>query len=179
MTRFYATLAAIIIMAALIPLAPEMAVSHSVPTDMSHFVYMGGHANVLHWFINSWALLVLHNIFRLQRLIVAYVLAVIVSFIPPVTISLSLEVPFVAISSQQLPIIGASVITCFFFGMLNNHLWLSDRLTACLVVALLFIGFFIPSISAIHHVLMFLAGIAWFYIERLIRSFNTFTQDSR
>ncbi len=171
MKRFYLTLGAIIVMAALIPQASEMAVSPSSPLA-SRLCYMFGHANVLHWAVNGWALMVLHNIFRVYRLIVAYVLAVAVSFIPSVTVSLSLDVPYVAVSSQQLPIIGASVITCFFFGMLNDRLWITDRLTACLVAALLFIGFFIPGISAVHHLLMFVAGIAWFQVERIIRSFR-------
>ena len=131
---------------------------------------MFGHAGLLHWAVNSWALLVLHNLFRQARLFVAYVLAVIASFVPSCS-------PYAATALQspsQHPVLGASVITCFFFGLLMPSLWRKDRLSACMTAALILIAFFIPGIAAFHHLLMFLSGIAWSYIERAWCSFLLF-----
>lgn len=160
MKKLYITIVAVIIMACLIPLAPYMAVFNNYhPTPITqHLIYMFGHANILHWAINSWALLVLHNLFRPSRLIIVYILAVLISFIP----------------TTNNPMIGASVITCFFFGFLMPHFWHKDRLSACMVAALILVAFFIPGIAAFPHLLMFLSGIAWFYIERTISGFRTF-----
>jgi len=174
MIRFYLTLAAVIIMAALIPLAPHMAVPAAVPAMSTavlspHLVYMFGHANLLHWAINAWALLVLHNLFRPSRLIAAYVLAVLISFLPHFSFLIS-HFSF----SEALPVLGASVITCFFFGFLTPYLWSKDRLSACMMASLIIIAFFIPGIAAIHHLLMYLFGLAWYHIERLTRSFRLF-----
>ena len=45
-------------------------------------LYIFAHASIIHWLCNSWSLLVFHNLFRPSRLIVAYVLSVLVSFLP-------------------------------------------------------------------------------------------------
>ena len=169
MIRFYLTLSAVIIMAALIPSAEDMAVSQNSPLT-SHLCYMFGHANILHWAINSWALLVLHNLFRPSRLIAAYILAFAISFLP----HFSFVIYHLSFSPTGASVIGASVITCFFFGFLAPHLWHKDKLSACMMVALIVIAFFIPGIAAVPHLLMFLAGLAWYYIEYIIRSFRHF-----
>lgn len=165
MTKLYLTVAAIIVMAALIPLAPLMALP-PVEEDslIRHFIYMFGHASLLHWAVNAWALLVLHNLFRPSRLIAAYLLAVLISFLPHFSFS------------EARPIIGASVITCFFFGMLASHLWRRrERLSPYMMAALIIIAFFIPGIAAMPHLLMFLAGIMSYHFERLLHSFIRFT----
>lgn len=160
MIRLYLTITAIAIMAALIPFAADLAVSSSSPLT-THFCYMFGHAGILHWAVNSWALLVLHNLFRPSRLIAAYLLSVAISFA----------------SFTQQPVIGASVITCFFFGFMAPHLWHKDRLSACMMMAILLIAFFIPGIAAVPHLLMFVAGLVWLYAERLIRTFTNFAKE--
>ena len=170
MIKLYLTIAAIIAMAALIPFASSVALQ---PMDddslIQHFIYMFGHATVLHWAVNAWALLVLHNLFRPSRIIATYLLAVLISFLPPFVL-------YAATSLKHMqPILGASVITCFFFGLLMLHLWRQgERLSACMMAALIIIAFFIPGIAAMPHLLMFLAGILWYHFERMLRSFINF-----
>ena len=176
MTKLYLTIAAIIVMAALIPLAPLMALPPVEEASLiRHFIYMFGHATILHWAVNAWALLVLHNLFRLSRLIAAYLLAVLISFLPHSSFLIS-HFSFSVSEVEARPIIGASVITCFFFGMLASHLWRrGERLSPYMMAALIIIAFFIPGIAAMPHLLMFLAGIMSYHFERLLHSFIRFT----
>lgn len=147
------------LMGFLIPFAPWLAVSGDSPL-YTHFVYMFGHANILHWLINLWALLVLHNLLRLYRLAVSWLLAVAITFLPFV------------ISDAGL--IGASVITTFFFGFLTPHLRRTDNQSAYMILAIILIGFFIPGIAALPHLVMYLLGLAFFYIERTCLNFIWF-----
>ena len=160
MIRLNIAILAAAIMCCLIPIAPSLAVSGDSPL-YTHFVYMFGHANILHWLINSWALLIYHNLLRPGRLAVAYTMAVLITFLPPV-------------GSGEMPLIGASVITCFLFGFCLQYLFYKDRLSALMMVALILIGFFLPGIAALPHLLMFLCGAAWYVIERLYYSFIRF-----
>lgn len=173
MIKLYLTIAAAVGMAALIPLAPSMALQPVDGGSLQHFVYMFGHATVLHWVVNAWALLVLHNLFRPSRLLVAYVIAVLISFLP--TFVLYAATPL----QLMKPILGASVITCFFFGMLTTHLWRQgERMSACMMAALITIAFFIPGIAAMPHLMTFLAGSTWYCLERLYYNFINFIDHS-
>ena len=169
MTKLYITAIAVCIMACLIPIAPLMAVSVGSPF-YTHFTYQFAHAGIMHWLINAWALLVLHNILSLPRLAVAYTVSVLITF-SPLSSFLS------PLTSHLSPLLGSSVITCFFFGFLAPYFWRKgEKLTASMMLALILVGFFIPGMAALPHLLMFLSGIAWFFIERLVANIRQFVQ---
>ena len=159
MKRLYAVTLAVIIMAFLIPLAPYMAISGDSPY-YTHFVYMFGHANILHWLINGWALLVLHNLFRPYRLFIAYILSALMTFSPLI--------------SHTSPLVGSSVLTCFFFGFMLPWLYYKSKVSAFMMTALILVGFFIPGIAALPHLIMFVSGFCWCFVERIYHSFTNF-----
>ncbi len=167
MKKLYLTALAVALMAPLIPLAPLLAVAPGSP-GFTHWLYMLGHGNVLHWLVNGWTLLMLHNVFRWYRLLTAYLVAVAASFILPL-------VPYTAVSPPS-PVLGASVITAFFLGWVSPHYWQRDRLTACFIAAIIIAGFFIPGIAAAYHALPYALGILAVYAERAVRSFLNFAK---
>ncbi len=150
---------AVVIMAAILSLAPYMAVSPSSPL-YTHFIYMFAHANWMHWLINAWGLIVLHNLYTIQRLVVAYMAAVMLSFI----------------YYPELPVIGASVFISFFTGFMIFWLYKKKRLVFWQVLALLVFGCFIPHISAAYHIIMFLAGLIYNRIEWLKADYDIYTK---
>lgn len=155
MKRLYLTLALCALMLALLPVAPALAVTPSAPF-LAHLAYMFAHASVLHWIVNAWTLLVLHNTFRWYRCLAAYLLAVGASFVPCV---------------MSRPSLGASVFSCFFLGLITPHLWHSGKRSSVLMMAaLLLLGFFLPGIAAGLHVALYLCGILFIRLERLARS---------
>ena len=160
MKRLFITVVTVLAMGFLIPLAPLLAVSDTSPV-YTHFVYMFGHANFLHWLINGWALLVLHNLFRPYRLEATYIFAVLISFIP-------------GISGDTDGLLGASVVTTFFFGFYTPHLWGADKLTALMTLAIILVGFLVPGIAAWPHLLMYLCGVGFFFIECALVHFLRF-----
>ena len=161
MKRLYLTLALCVLMLALMPVAPALAVSHLSPLT-SHLFYMFAHANVLHWLINAWTLLVLHNTFRWYRCLAAYLLAVAASFVPCSVII-------------SRPTMGASALSCFFLGLITPHLWHSGKRSSVLMMlALLLLGFFLPGIAAGLHVALYLCGLLFINLERVARSFIWF-----
>lgn len=164
MKRLYVTAAACAIMAALIPFAPDMAVvlDGSLESIAPHFLFPFGHANLLHWLINSWSLLVLHNVLRWYRFLLAYVLAVVLSFV----------VPYIISDSQ--PVIGLSVITTFFFGYITPYYWAHNKSVPLMMMALLVIGCFLPGITAVFHIVPYVVGVVYCHIERTIRSVYAF-----
>lgn len=165
MKRLYITAATVFGMALLIPMAPWLAVSDNSPL-YTHFTYQFAHAHIMHWIVNGWALLVLHNVLRIHRLAIAYILSVLLSFTSTVS------------SGSPAGTLGSSVITCFFFGLLAPYFWRKgERLTAVMMLALIIIGFFISGIAAMPHLIMFLSGIVWFFIERIYRSIVLFIND--
>jgi len=164
MSRLYLVLAFCLLMATLIPLASVMAVSPSTPT-YTHFVYMFGHANILHWLINAWSFLVLHNVLRWYRLLTAYLLSVTLSFL----------ISHFSCSSSAAPTIGASVLTCFFFGFIAPWLWQRQKVAVLMMLLLILAGFFLSGFAAGYHLIMFISGLIASYIEHFIRSFITFS----
>ena len=175
MKRLYLTLASIAVMAFLIPMAPWLAVSQQSPA-YTHFVYMFGHANILHWLINAWALITVHNLLRPHRVITAYTLSVLITILPShFTLHLS---PFTLHPSpftlHPSPLIGSSVITVFFFGFYAPCLFRKDRLASFMMLAILLIGFFIPGIAALPHLVMFILGLICFFLEREYLRFHQF-----
>ncbi len=163
MRTLYSTVAAVLLMAMFIPNAQELATSPVTPV-YTHFVYMIGHATFLHWFINAWTFVLLHNTFRWYRLLVAYLLAVAVSFLP-----------YVATVSQ--PLIGLSAITTFFFGFITPHLWRRNRSSVYIMAGILLVGIFLPHIAALLHIILYLLGIVYYRIEHFIRNLYNFISE--
>lgn len=160
MTRFYITFCFAASLLAFLPLAPHMAVSASAPL-YTHFVYPFAHANIFHWACNAWSLLVLHNALRPSRCLVAYLLAAVVSFLLP----------------SARPVLGASVFVTFFLGFAAAYLWHHDRRALLLTLALLAVTCVLPQFAAAYHIAMFLLGLAWFFIDSLIRNFIRYAKD--
>lgn len=106
MRTLYITLIILILMVFAIPFHSLLAVSPTSPL-YSHFVYMFGHANLMHWAINSWCLLMVHRLFRLHRLLASWLGSVALSFL----------------YYPSLPVLGVSVIISFFMGFSSPWLY--------------------------------------------------------
>ncbi len=132
-----------------------LATSPSAPL-YTHFIYVFGHANLLHWLINAWACLVLHNVFRWYRLLVAYACAVGATFLPYVC-------------TDAHPVLGLSSVTTFFFGVITPYLWRTNRMAVKMMLALLAIGIFLPHIAALLHIIAFATGYLYAHLEKAIR----------
>lgn len=141
---------------ALQPLSPCLAVSASAPL-YTHFLYMFAHAGILHALINAWALVMLHNIYSIRRILAAYASAVVISFTP-----------------SHSTTVGFSVIIFFFIGFIIRHLRRKSPLAFWQSLTFLIIGFFLPHTAALFHLMAFLAGIAFFQIESLLTSYRNF-----
>ena len=152
MNRFRIAMAACLLMALCVPLSGYMAVSADAPA-YTHYVYMLGHAGWLHYLVNTWSLMVLHNLFRWYRVISAYLFAVALTFfaLPP------------------QPMIGASTFTCFFFGFTAPWLWRKERLALFLMVALLLLTCILPGFAGIPHVAAFSFGVVFSLAEGYTR----------
>jgi len=158
MKQLYYTLLPLVLMLPIIPLHSLMAVSPDSP-GYTHFVYMFGHASLLHWLVNAWALFVLHNLYTVSRWIVAYLCAVVLSFV----------------YYPSLPVLGASVFVSFFSGFMIFWLWHKHRLVFWQLLLLIAIGFLIPHIAAMYHLVMLVAGMAYNRIEWLIADYKYHT----
>ena len=147
----YPTMIAALIMLCLLPLAPLMATAAAAPL-YTHFTYMLAHANLWHWAINAWGLLLLNHLVTLPRVTVAYLISAGISFIP---------------INEGRPLLGASVVVCFFIGLTLPALHRRKPLIAAQTVILIIIGCLIPGIAALHHIVMLLAGIIYRPLERI------------
>lgn len=156
MRTLYITLLIILLMAFIIPLHANMAVSPSAPT-YSHFVYMFGHANFIHWAVNSWCLLMVHRQFSFHRLLAAWLCSVLLSFI----------------YYPALPVLGASVLISFFMGFTAPWLYRRKRLAFCQMLLLLLIGCLLPHIAGIYHLILFALGFIYAKAESFIHRANT------
>lgn len=155
MKQIITTVLPLLLMLSLVPLHERMAVSSSSPF-YTHFIYMFGHAGLLHWIINAYALFVMHNLCHPSRLAVAWAAAVILSFI----------------YLPQLPVIGASVFVTFFLGFMSLRLWQRQRLLFWMSLLLVSVGFLMPNIAALYHLAMMAAGLAWNRVEWLAADFR-------
>ncbi len=126
-----------------------------------HLVYMFSHASFFHWLCNSWSLLVFHNIFRPSRLIVAYVLSVLVSFLP----------------LSNLPVLGMSVVVCFFIGFAARYLYRKNRLGLSLTLAILVGSCFLPGFAGLYHIIMFICGFLYYPIEGLFKRISHYVNE--
>ena len=152
MRRFEITIAACLLMAAALPFPDVFAVSEDSPI-YTHFVYLFGHSGVIHYLINAWTLLVVHNLLRWYRLIAAYLWTVGVSY--------------VLLPDQ--PMVGLSVFNCFFIGFAAPWLWRRDRLAVVLTAGLLLLTCVISGFAGVQHVASFVAGAAFFFGERCVK----------
>ena len=156
MRTLYITLLIILLMAFIIPLHADMAVSPSTPI-YSHFVYMFGHANFIHWAVNAWCLLMVHRQFSFHRLLASWLASVALSFL----------------YYPSLPVLGASVIISFFMGFTAPWLYCRKRLAFCQMLLLLLIGCLLPHIAGIYHLILFALGFIYAKAESFVHRANT------
>ncbi len=175
MKKLYLTILFCLCLLTALPFPHIFACGTSTPA-YTHFVYMFGHANCLHWLVNSWTLLVLHNVIKPHRLIASYLLAVLTSYLHSQFSILLLPSPIGEGAGERLPIptLGLSVITAFFLGFIALYLRRTNRFAFYATIALLIIGVFLPHIAGISHLLMFLSGLIYYKAEALIRSISSF-----
>lgn len=156
MRTLYITLLIILLMVFIIPLHADMAVSPSTPI-YSHFVYMFGHANFIHWAVNAWCLLMVHRQFSFHRLLASWLASVALSFL----------------YYPSLPVLGASVIISFFMGFTAPWLYRRQRLAFCQMLLLLLIGCLLPHIAGIYHLILFALGFIYAKAESFVHRANT------
>lgn len=156
MRTLYITLLIIFLMAFIIPFHANMAVSPSAPT-YSHFVYMFGHANFIHYAVNAWCLLMVHRQFRFHRVLASWLASVALSFL----------------YYPSLPVLGASVIISFFMGFTAPWLYRRKRLAFCQMFLLLVIGCLLPHIAGIYHLILFALGFIYAKAESFVHRANT------
>ena len=156
MRTLYITLLIILLMAFIIPLHTSLAVSPSSPL-YTHFAYMFGHANFIHWAVNAWCLLMVHRQFSFHRLLASWLASVALSFL----------------YYPSLPVLGASVIISFFMGFTAPWLYRRKRLVFCQMLLLLVIGCLLPHIAGIYHLILFALGFIYAKAESFIHRANT------
>lgn len=159
MTKLYITLLACALMLPIIPFSKYVAAGTTSPL-FTHFVFMFGHASVLHWLCNTWGLLMLHNLFKWRRLITAWGLSVILSFV------------FI----PDKPVLGASVFVAFFMGLIAVQQFRRDKTAAILTLLILVISCFLPGFAGSYHIILYLAGMLSFYIERVFKNFADYAK---
>lgn len=155
MAKFRITIIACLLMALAVPMTERLAVSHSSPA-YTHYLYIIGHDGWIHYAINAWSLLVMHNLFRWYRVAAAYALAVLISY--------------VALPAQ--PMVGASVFTCFFFGFAAPWLWRRERLAVIMTMGLLLLTCIFPGFAGLPHVMAFAVGVVFSIGEGIVRDFK-------
>lgn len=153
MRTLYITLVSVALMALIIPLHRFLAVSSSSPS-YTHFVYMFGHASLIHWAVNSWCIIMLHHHFRVIRMTIAWGMSVILSFV----------------YYPSLPVLGASVIISFFMGLTAPWLYAYKRLAFWQMLLLMTIGCFLPHIAGVYHVVLFVLGFIYAKVESVVNS---------
>lgn len=148
MRTLYITLVFIILMAFMIPQHAHLAVSPSSPL-YTHFVYMFGHANFIHWAVNAWCLLMVHHQFRIHRLVASWMGSVVLSFL----------------YYPSLPVLGVSVIISFFMGFTAPILYRTNRFAFWQMVFLLCAGCLIQHIAGLYHIILFAFGFIYYKVE--------------
>lgn len=155
MKKLYLTIIFSLSLLPLILIRDSLSCAPSAPL-YTHFVYMFAHASLLHWTANTWSMVVFHNLFNPHRLLAAYVFSVLASFLP-----LSI--------GEVKPVLGLSVIVCFFLGMSARWLYHNSKLALCLSLATVIISCFLPGFAGGYHVIMFVIGTLYFHVECFIK----------
>lgn len=151
MKRLYITIIICVLMGVMVPCTEQTAVSKTSDT-YTHYIYMIGHAGWLHYAVNTWTLLALHNLYRWYRVLTAYIVAVVISYIlfPP------------------QPMVGASVITCFFIGFWTSYMWRKETLGVLMNIALLILTCLLPGFAGLPHLATYSTGLIFGLIEKSV-----------
>lgn len=160
MTKFRATIVTCLLMLAGIPLAEKLAVTNT-SAWYTHYLYIIGHGGFIHWIVNAWTLLVLHNLFRWYRVIAAYAICVLEGYY----------------LLPELPMVGASVFTCFFIGFATPYLWRKSRLTVGMTLALLTLTCILPGFAGVQHIASYSAGVVFSMAEGHIRKIKAYLNE--
>ena len=155
MRTLYITLFIIALMALIIPLHGKLAVSPTTPI-YTHFTYMLGHANLLHWAVNSWCILMLHHLYKPHRVIAAWLGSVLLSFF----------------YYPALPVLGSSVVISFFMGFNSPFLFKHNRIAFWQMAVLLAVGCLLPYIAGLYHIILFALGFIYAKGESFIHHAN-------
>ena len=126
-----------------------------------HMLYMFAHATVFDWLCNAWSLLVFHNLFRPSRLIAAYSLSVLVSFLP----------------LSRLPVLGLSVVVCFFVGVAARYLYRTNPIGLLLSLVLLVGSCFLPGFAGLYHIVMFALGFLYLPVECFFKRISNYINE--
>lgn len=135
--------AAYTLLCVLIPFGGQLAVSET-SAWWTHFTYMLGHANVLHYCLNGIGWTLMRPILTPARTLTACLIAA-------------------AIPASAIPVLGWSVILYYYMGLCLASMPRGARVRLLLLVS---IGFFIPWIAAWHHAVMLTAGWLIRKVER-------------
>lgn len=152
MSKFYASIALCLLMGLAAPYTDLLAVSETSPW-YTHYLYIIGHNGFLHFLINAWTLLVLHNLLRWYRVVAAYLWAVFISYI----------------LLPDIPMVGLSVFNCFFIGFATPWMWRRDRLTVFLTLGLLLLTCVVSGFAGLQHVTSYSFGFLFCLSEWKIR----------
>ena len=156
MKQFTFSIAAALLTLPAILLNEHLAVSPTTPT-YTHLIYMFAHANILHWAINAYALIVMHKFCTPAALTAAYICAVAISFLPIYT----------------QPTLGMSVMIYFLIAKIITQ---RKNKAIILPIAIFIVaGFFLPNIAAAFHLAAISCGTIYFIAEKNIKSFIQFT----
>ena len=160
MKRLYFTFSFCLIILPLIALRDRLA---CLPGALlyRHMLYMFAHASFIHWLCNTWSLLVFHNLFRPSRLITAYGLSVLVSFLP----------------LSKLPVLGMSVIVCFFLGLAARYLYRTNPIGMFLSLALLVGSCFLPGFAGLYHIAMCALGFLYLPVECFFKRISNYINE--
>lgn len=120
--------------AAMLPLLPFHAF-----LSASHWLYMFGHAGLMHYALNGLGWLFLWRVITPWRTLAAWLVSVGVSFIVP----------------SNHPVIGWSVVIYYYLGLCLSSM---DRQSRNRFLLLTLVGFFLPHIAAAHHAAMLAIG---------------------
>ncbi len=153
MKRLYYLILVSLSLLPLVAYRQDMSVSNGTPF-YTHFVYMFAHANIFHWMCNTWSMMLLVNVVRWYRVVAAYILAVIISFIG-----------FIVSST---PVLGASTIVAFFVGYVAQYYWSHNRTAFFCNLAAIILTLFIPQFAGACHLAMFGCGVIFWFVERAV-----------
>jgi uncharacterized membrane protein YfcA len=98
-----------------------------------------------------------HHQFRFHRLLAAWLCSVVISFV----------------YYPALPVLGASVLISFFMGFSAQWYYRYHRIYFWQMVLGMAIGFLLPYIAGIFHIVLFCLGFIYAKAERFIRHANT------
>ena len=127
----------------LLPFTNDLWLSDESPL-WNRFTYQMAHAHILHLCLNAIGWFSVMRLVTAKRTFVAFLLS---AFMP----------------LNEMPIVGWSVIICFYVGCFIPNMS-NDSLLKLLLLTI--ISFFVPGIAALQHLLMMSSGFVYRLIER-------------